>query len=121
MTARLHIGTATGVGVWLFTAIALAQAPDGGLPRALGVALVLRARSWLCLANWSDPFSVPLTRVPRGCRCPLLQPNRNAGPGLKRIDRHFSSRARCMDRLRRKPQRYDDTSIIEQDHRVSER
>jgi len=26
-----------------------------------------------------------------------------------------------MDRLRRKPQRYDDTSIIEQDHRVSER
>ena len=38
---RLRIGTAVGVGVWLFTAIALAQAPDGGLPRrpALGVAL----------------------------------------------------------------------------------
>jgi hypothetical protein len=28
--------------VRLFVAIALAQAPDGGLPRALGVALVLR-------------------------------------------------------------------------------
>jgi len=41
VTARLRIGTAAGVGVWLFTAIALAQAPDGGLPRrpALGVAL----------------------------------------------------------------------------------
>ena len=38
---RLRIGTAVGVGVWLFTAIALAQAPDGGLPRrpALGVGL----------------------------------------------------------------------------------
>ena len=41
MKARLRIGTATGVGVWLLTAIALAQAPDGGLPRrpALGIAL----------------------------------------------------------------------------------
>lgn len=39
--ARLRIGTAAGVGVCLFTAIALAQAPDGGLPRrpALGVGL----------------------------------------------------------------------------------
>jgi len=40
-TKRLRIGTAAGVGVPLFTAIALAQAPDGGLPRrpALGVGL----------------------------------------------------------------------------------
>jgi len=38
--ARLRIGTAAGVGVRLFVAIVLAQAPDGGLPRALGVALV---------------------------------------------------------------------------------
>lgn len=39
--ARLRIGMAAGLGVWLFTAIALAQAPDGGLPRrpALGVGL----------------------------------------------------------------------------------
>ena len=41
--ARLRIGRAAGVGVRLFVAIVLAQAPDGGLPRALGVALVLRA------------------------------------------------------------------------------
>ena len=39
--ARLRIGTAAGVGVWLFTAIALAQAPDSGAGCQSGLWLLI--------------------------------------------------------------------------------
>ena len=67
MIARLRIGTAAGVGVRLFTAIALAQAPHGGLPRrpALGVALGPADGGSVVTAvtEWSKSRGIPVTAV----------------------------------------------------------